>query len=71
MIAINAQEQVEIYSNDDGQLVIRQVDSFTAESNTIYIWPEYLDRFVEALQIEAQALDSGEPITCEVPDANS
>lgn len=49
MIAIKGQEMIEVYSNDDGEVVIQQQHR-QDDPHSIYVWPEHVDTLIEALR---------------------
>ena len=53
-VAIKNQNMVEVYSNDDGQIVIKYHDR-EREGHVIF-WPEFADALIAAIQKEMAAL---------------
>lgn len=49
MIALKEQLMVEVYENEDGDIVIKQPEPYSEEASFVYIRPENADRFIDAI----------------------
>jgi hypothetical protein len=60
-VAIKEQRMIEVYSNDDGQIVIKDCWTY-GEDNYCMFWPEHADAIIAAILKEKADLDRGAPI---------
>jgi hypothetical protein len=66
MLVIPRQDPIEVYFNDDGQVVIKQESDIGEQDSYIYIQPNHIATLVDALNDAKERSMRGDAVNIEV-----